>query len=292
MAHARAYDLPSVPALIAFLHATAGYPVKQTWIEAIKRGAYHSWPGLTVQLATRYCPDADETHLGHMAQPRQHTRSTQQRAHRTMTPPNTVPTTHTANSVELVELPLNRIFTDNTGRFQPCSRSGNQYLMVAFHAKSNAILIQPFATKADSHRIPAYKTLFDRLADTNNVPDVHITDNEASAAFQCAIMDNKCKLQLVPPQVHRRNAVERAIRTFKDHFLAILAGVAPTFPADQWDLLLPQAELTLNLLRPTAVPNATSVWEALFGTFNFDAMPMGPAWCRALIHHKPALCRS
>ena len=70
--YARAYNLPSVPDLIAFLHATAGYPVKQTWVDAIKRGAYNTWPGLTPQLAARYCPMPPETLQGHMAQPHQH----------------------------------------------------------------------------------------------------------------------------------------------------------------------------------------------------------------------------
>ncbi len=48
--------------------------------------------------------------------------------------------------------------------------------------------------------------------------------------------------------MHRQNWAECAIRTFKDHFLAILAGVDSAFPPYLWDLLLPQAELTLNLL--------------------------------------------
>ncbi len=114
---ARAYDLPPVPVLIAFLHATAGYLVKQTWVEAIKRGAYRSWPGLTPQLVARYCPDVDETHLGHMAQPRQHTRSTQRCLARDMDA-----TAQTANTVEVIKLPLNRMFTNNTGHFQPRSQ--------------------------------------------------------------------------------------------------------------------------------------------------------------------------
>ena len=59
----------------------------------------------------------------------------------------------------------------------------------------------------------------------------------------------KSKYQLVPPHTHRSNAAERAIRTFKAHFLSILAGVAPDLSRNIWDLLLPQAELTLNLLR-------------------------------------------
>ena len=80
-------------------------------------------------------------------------------------------------------------------------------------------------------------------------PIVHILDNEASTAYKKAITTNGCAFQLIPPNVHCRNAAERAIRTFKDHFLAVLAGAAPSVPADRWDLLLPHAELTLNLLR-------------------------------------------
>ena len=44
--------------------------------------------------------------------------------------------------------------------------------------------------------------------------------------------------KLVPPNMHRRNAVEKAIRTFKANFLAILAWVDDNFPLHLWDLLL------------------------------------------------------
>ena len=36
--------------------------------------------------------------------------------------------------------------------------------------------------------------------------------------------------QLVPPDMHRRNAAERAIRTFKAYFLTILVGVSLVTP--------------------------------------------------------------
>ncbi len=49
--HKRAYDLPSTRALIEYLHATAGYPMKATWIDAIKACNYKSWPGLTLAAA-------------------------------------------------------------------------------------------------------------------------------------------------------------------------------------------------------------------------------------------------
>jgi hypothetical protein len=53
--------------------------------------------------------------------------------------------------------------------------------------------------------------------------------------------------------------------------------------------MLPQAKLTLNLFQPTAAANATSALEVLFGKYNFDATPLGPAGCRVLIHAKPTV---
>jgi hypothetical protein len=46
---------------------------------------------------------------------------------------------------------------------------------------------------------------------------------------------------LVPPHCHRRNAAERAIRTFKEHFVAGLSSVDPSFPMHLWDRLLTKA---------------------------------------------------
>ena len=56
-------------------------------------------------------------------------------------------------------------------------------------------------------------------------------DNEASASSKLVITKKwSCKFQLVLPDVHRRNVAERAICTFKAHFLAILAEIVDSFP--------------------------------------------------------------
>lgn len=75
--HVCAYDLPSTPPHVAYLHAMADYPVKTMWLTAIKHGYYRSWPRLAHKIAARYCPGTDETHRGHMAQLQQHVHSTQ-----------------------------------------------------------------------------------------------------------------------------------------------------------------------------------------------------------------------
>lgn len=73
-------------------------------------------------------------------------------------------TTNHANALHFLELPLSKLFIDDTGSFPigPSSR-GHQYIMVAYHYDANAILIQPFATHHDSHCIPAYNKLMRHL---------------------------------------------------------------------------------------------------------------------------------
>lgn len=39
--------------------------------------------------------------------------------------------------------------------------------------------------------------------------------------------------QLTPAQIHRRNTTKRAIQTFKNHFITILAGIDSKFPKNE-----------------------------------------------------------
>jgi hypothetical protein len=73
-------DLPSMGALVGFYHACLGFPVKQTWLDAIKAGNCVSFDGLTYSNVARYCLDADEIILGHFAQQRQNMQSTKPRS--------------------------------------------------------------------------------------------------------------------------------------------------------------------------------------------------------------------
>ena len=68
-------DLPSMGALVRFYHACVGLPVKLTWLNAIKASNSNSLPGLTYSNAAQYCPDADKTIKGHLAQQRQNVKS-------------------------------------------------------------------------------------------------------------------------------------------------------------------------------------------------------------------------
>ena len=157
--------------------------------------------------------------------------------------------------------PISTLYTDETGRFPIRSRTGNQYLMVAYHYDTNAILIDPFQTREDRHRIPAYTRIMTRLKTRGHVVDHQVLDNEASKEYRRHVNDIwKATYQLVPPNVHRRNIAKRAIRTFKAHFLSILAGIPSSFPNYLWDNLIPKTELSLNILCQSTIAPLTSAW--------------------------------
>ena len=92
--------------------------------------------------------------------------------------------------------------------------------------------------------------------------------------------------QLMPPHIHRRNSAKRAIQTFKNHFIAGLASTDPNFPLSNWCRLLPQAELTLNLLRPSRLNPKLSAYALLEGTFDFTRTPLAPPGTRVIVHEK------
>ena len=122
--------------------------------------------------------------------------------------------------------------------------------MIAYHRDSNTILQEPFVNRKDKHRIRAYNFIMSRLTDRGHQVDVQILYSKVSADFKITIVEDWCATyQMVPPNVHQRNIAERAIRTFKAHFLSVLAGLGSTFHKFMRDNLLAQIELTLNLLR-------------------------------------------
>jgi hypothetical protein len=97
-----------------------------------------------------------------------------------------------------------------------------------------------------------------------------------------------CKMnaELVPPGCYRRNAAEVAICNFKSHFLSVLAGVADDFPQQLWDRLLPQTEITLNLIWQSNATPTVSAYAHLSGPFDYNKMPLAPMGCEAQIHKK------
>ena len=54
------YKLPSIKAAVRFMHVVCGYPVKSTWLKAIRNKHYVDWPMLTVRNVRIHFPKTVE----------------------------------------------------------------------------------------------------------------------------------------------------------------------------------------------------------------------------------------
>jgi hypothetical protein len=97
---------------------------------------------------------------------------------------------------------------------------------------------------------------------------------------------NDIAYQLVPPHCHRRNSAERAIGTFKEQFVAGLSSVDPSFQMLLWDRLLPQAEITLNLLRTSRLHTQLSAAAHYHGLVDYNKTAIAPPGCKIIAHEK------
>jgi hypothetical protein len=179
------------------------------------------------------------------------------------------------------------IFSDQMGKYPTTSQRGNKYIMVLVEIDSNAILVEPMKSRNDSEMIRAYDAIVQHLIQAGMQPKKHVLDNEISENMKQHIKTKyKFNLKLVPPGCHRRNAAEVAIRNFKALFLSVLAGTAESFPTNLWDRLLPQTEITLNLLRQSNATPTVSAYAHLSGPFDYNKMPLAPMGCEVQVHEK------
>ena len=95
-------------------------------------------------------------------------------------------------------------------------------------------------------------------------------DNEASTALKLTMTTMNIKYQLVPASNHRANNSERAIQTFKNHFIAGLCSVDKDFHLQLWYILLQQATISINLIRKSRNLPHISAYTYIFGEFDFN----------------------
>ncbi len=91
---------------------------------------------------------------------------------------------------------------------------------------------------------------------------------------------------LVEPHNHCINAAERAIQTFKDHFVSALATTDSNFPLQLWDRLAPQVKNTLNMLCPLHINLNMLVYEAVHSPYNWNRFPLAPPGCKAVMYYE------
>ena len=125
--------------------------------------------------------------------------------------------------------------------------------MAAYNHDNYAILANPIKTCAAKELLRAIKTIYRYLSNRGLYPALQILDNKCPAVINKFFKQERVKFQLVPPNLHHNNASEKAIRTFKDHFVTIMCSVDPKVQMHLWCHIVREAVTTLNLLRQSRI---------------------------------------
>ena len=289
-AYNNAHQTQSIPALINYLHAAAFSPATSTWLQAIQKGFFSTWPGLTTTAVKKYLQPSEATAKGHLDQTRKNARSTKGPTlprETSEAEPTQEPNNQTTNWLFATIESTGKIYTNQTGRFPVTSSQGSKYVLVLYDYDTNAILTEALKNRTAPEILRAYHKLFQYLQARGFTPQTHWLDNEASQQLKDYNQTQMVTFQLVPPHMHRRNAAEQAIRTWKNHFVAGLCSTHPQFPMHLWDRLLQQATMTLNLLRPSRRNPRVSAYTMLEGNFDYNRTPLAPPGTKIIVHEKP-----
>jgi hypothetical protein len=177
-----------------------------------------------------------------------------------------------------------KLCTDRTGNFPVRSSKGNCYVMVCYVFDCNNVKVVPMKSRSASEWVKAYDLIHQELTSKGFKPKLQTLDNEVSTALKKFFTTNDVEYQLVPPHCHMRNATEMAIITFKERFVGGLSSVDPDFKLHLWDRLLPQAELTLNILRTSTQHPQLSATAHYHGMVDNNKSAFPPPGCKIIAH--------
>jgi hypothetical protein len=180
-----------------------------------------------------------------------------------------------------------QIYTDLTDRFPTIFLSGNKYILILYDYDSNNFLYAPMKNRGCKDTVRAIYLLIQSLTIRGPRALLPCLYNETSLDLGNYLTKQGIDYQLAPLHIHLRNNTERAIQTFKNHFIVGLCSVEPIFPLKLWDTLLPQATISLNLLCTSLINPRMYAYSQLNGHCAFDQAPMAPLGTRIITHEKP-----
>jgi len=290
--------LPNTAATLVKFQLTCLFsPVLTTIAHALAALIMPAFPGLTLKALHKCGSPSIHTQKGHMDQARVNQASTSQveelehffpkmfsdneTEHCCFAAITTAPT-KTGNS--------NAAFSDQTGKFPFKSLFGNQHIFVFYHDNSSYIHLEPMKNKSQVELllVRACSETLKMFISAGTKSSIHILDKQCPQSLKDYMLVAGVNYQLTPPGTHRYNFAEQSIRTANAHTISGLSSVHPCFPMHQWDQLIPQAEITLNLLRGSRMNPKLSACTQINGIFGPLATPLGPPGCLVLAHKKPS----
>ena len=231
---------------VKFMHQAFFCPPIRTLLRAANWGFLDNIPFLTPDLINAHLEKTPATAKGRLKlRPMGH-HSTR----RLSTKPNNQ---HAAANMfcyaALADKQANTFYTDCTGNLPARTLDGQQLFFVAYAYDPNYIFAVPIKSTTTKDIMDAFTAVYNRLDTHGFKPTFAVADNQAATAIKAFMTSQDGRVQFVEPNNHRANAAERAIQTFKNHFISGLCTTDANFPLQLWNYLAEQAEITCNILR-------------------------------------------
>jgi hypothetical protein len=281
------YESRSSGALVNYLYKAMFSPTKSAPLQAAKKGHLTTWSGLTEEAINGHLKMTPATSMVHMNQRHHKNLSTTKNKitsdleDEIITSAVLGPKTHLLYAAVMDQ---GQLYTNLKVRFPVRSRKENWYVMVCYSHDCNYVKPVLMSSISASAWLKAYGGIHQELTSKGFTPKLQTLDKEASAALKSYFTENIVEYQLVPPHCHRHNATECPIPTFKEHFVAGLALADPNFPLHMWDHLLPQAEMTLNLLRTSRQHLKLSAAAHFHGMIDYNKTECALPKCKIVAH--------
>ena len=178
--------------------------------------------------------------------------------------------------------------TDQTGKFPVQSRSGNKYLLMTCDCDENFMLSEPIPNRKTETLKEATLKMIEQVNQKEHTHTKMQLDNESSEEYLNMLRDQGLAVQLALPCNHRKNISEHTIQTCKNHLIAGISGADPSFPMTLWDELIPQANITINLLRNSRINPKLSTCAQICGQLYCNKTLLAPPGCKCIIHETTA----
>ena len=269
---------------VAFMHQALGSPPESTFLSAVAYGRLTLPGGLTVKDIKSNPPRYIASDIGRASFPPQGAtkrvlqRQMEEKLGVGKTPSETTQVDDEGeNSVRVQVWARDELSSDQTGATAVESTRGNKYMAIFHFSKTGEIMAFPMKKKSDLTAV--HRQVKSRCEERGITIERLKVDGEYSKEMRRLWTKDQVEVDIVPPNDHRTLPAERAIRTFKEHFISILAGTDPAFPAHEWDRLISQAELTMQLLLPAPGDDTMSRYELIHGKaydfYKYPVLPIG-----------------
>ena len=175
-----------------------------------------------------------------------------------------------------------------TGALPAVSFEGNQYYFIAYDYNTNYIYASPVQNLKGETLINTFDTIFQDFTAYRHKPLFNVTDNQATTPCKAYLQQHDCTWQFVEPSNHQVNVAERAIQSFKNHFISDLCSTNTKWSIQLWDQLTEQALITLNLCQIEHAYPTKSAYHAMHGhKYNWNRCPMAPPGTIAVVYKDP-----